>query len=204
MVHDLTMRLVAVVGCALVLTACTSGATKVVDSSITRTETITPSAGATGPVDTRPVVAQDATDCPVLSFADAASMGGMRLSHVQVLKQGSATVGCRFYAISTGLAQSEHLHGEDVIEITSTRYATPLSAHNALALLADKGTDPAQYTIAPGIVGVAFRTAFDPVDGARDWAVAFAKASVLVVVHTATTVTSYNAVQIAQSIVGKY
>jgi len=173
------MRLM-LVGCALALAAstaaCTSSQTTVIDSSVTRTQTITPTAAATGPVDTSPVTAHDAADCPLLAFQQAVSIGGMRLSRVQVLLQGGKTVGCRFFAISSGpLAQSEHLHGQNVIEIIGVRYATALSAHNALVVLADKGTDPAQYTIASGIVGVAFRAAFDPGDGTRDWNIAFAK-----------------------------
>jgi hypothetical protein len=196
---------ISVVAAILLLAGCTSAATTVVDSSVTRTETITPSAAATGPLDTRPIVAQDAATCPLLSFQDAASIGGMRLAHLQILRQGSATVGCRFFAISSGpLAQSEHLHGQDVLEITSARYASALTAHNALARLAGTGTDPAQYTIAPGVVGVAFRATFDPGDGDRDWAIAFAKNTALVVVRTATTVTSYNALQLAQAVVGKF
>jgi len=129
----------------------------------------------------------------------AADTTGMRLARVQVLRQGGTTIGCRFYALQgSPLATSEHLPGpnQPVVEITSSTFANTIAAHNALARLADAGTDPAQYTISDGIVGVAFRIRFDPSDGAKDWAVAFNKDSTLVVIKTAISNTSDDALGI--------
>jgi hypothetical protein len=69
--------------------------------------------------------------------------------------------------------------------------------------LANAGTDPAQYTIRSDIVGVAFRTRFDPADGARDWAVGFSVARKLVVIKTAVDDTSADALAIARIVVSK-
>jgi hypothetical protein len=133
-------------------------------------------------------------------------MVGMRLARVQVLRQGGTTIGCRFFALQgSPLATSERLPGpnQPVIQITSSVFADALAAHNALVRLADAGTDPAQYTIRVGIVGVAFRTTFDPSDGAKDWAVAFNKGSTLVVVKTAVSETSADALAIARSVISQ-
>ena len=82
----------------------------------------------------------------------------------------------------------------------TTRYRDALDAHNALAVAATKGTDQNQYAVVPGVVGVAYRVAFDPQDAGRDWAFGFSKASVLVVVRTARSDSSFTALQLAQAI----
>ena len=202
--------LVSTAVCLLVAattSACVKSKTTIVYSTDTTTHTATPSAGPTGPVDTRKVVVSDAAACPMLSATDAAQLGGMRLARIQVLKRGTSVVGCRFFAIQGSyLAASEHLPGpnQPVIEIDSSRYATELDAHNALAVISTKGTDQNQYTIATGIVGVAYRTTFDPQDGNRDWAVGFNKKATLVILRTARYDSSYTAVQLAQAIVSKF
>lgn len=200
-----------VIGCLMVVlsaSACVKSGTSTTYTTDVTTKTVAPpSATATGPVDARPAVASDAPDCPLLDAAQATDLGGMRLDHIQVLKRGTAIVGCRFFAIQgSALAASEHLPGpnQPVIEFTSAHYADDLSAHNALARAAEKGTDPNQYQIAAGVVGVAYRTAFDPADGARDWAVGFAKKTTLVVVRTATDKSSYIALQLARAVYPRF
>ncbi|MDT4939822.1 MAG: hypothetical protein QOG80_3493 [Pseudonocardiales bacterium] len=185
----------------------TSATTSVIDSTHTTVETITPSTDPAGPLDARPIVASDAPSCPLLSAANAAEDGGMRLARIQVLRRGSAVVGCRFYAIQgSSLATSEHLPGpnQPVIEITSAKYATHVAASNALVRIARKGTEPNQYPIAGSVVGVAYRATFDPGDGARDWSVGFAKNTTLVVVRTASDVTSLNALTLARAVFARF
>ena len=193
----------------LAVTACQGGQSADAPPTIasTHTRTITPSPAETGPVDVRPTTAADAVTCPILMTQTAADTTGMRLARVQVLRQGGTTIGCRFYALQgSPLATSEHLPGpnQPVVEITSSTFANTIAAHNALARLADAGTDPAQYTISDGIIAVAFRTRFDPSDGAKDWAVAFNKDSTLVVIKTAISNTSDDALGIAQTVVSKF
>ncbi|MDT4933973.1 MAG: hypothetical protein QOK11_1865, partial [Pseudonocardiales bacterium] len=144
----------------LVLPACQARQATYSISTIDRTQTrtIRPSAAGTGPLDVRPTAATDAHICPVLDEQAAAEMVRMRLARVQVLRQGGTTIGCRFFALQgSPLATSERLPGpkQPVVQITSSVFADALAAHNALVRLADAGTDPDQYTIRVGIVGVA-------------------------------------------------
>lgn len=188
---------------AMTASSCVHNSTTTSDTTDVTTHTVTPSAAPTGPVDTRRAIATPAADCPLLSATDAAQLGGMRLARIERLTRGTSVIGCRFYAIQgSALAASEHLPGpnQPVIEIASARYADDVSAHNALARTADKGTDQNQYPIASGVVGVAYRTTFDPEDGPRDWAVGFAKKTTLVIVSTARYDSSYSAVQLAQAV----
>jgi len=193
----------------LVITACSGGRPGGTPGTVVSTHPITvrPSQAATGPLDTRPTAAVDARACPFLDSQTVADTVGMRLGRVEVLRQGGKTIGCRFYALQgSPLSTSEHLPGpnQPVVEIASTVYATVTAAHNALARLATAGTDPQQRTITAGIVGVVFRTGFDPADGARDWTAAFNKASTLVVTRTAVTDTSEDALEIAQALAAKF
>ena len=191
---------------AATTSACVKSKTSIVYSTDTTTHTTTPSAGPTGPVDTRKLVASDAAACPLLSATDAAQLGGMRLARIQVLKRGTSVAGCRFFAIQGSyLAESEHLPGpnQPVIEIQTSRYATELDAHNALAVASTRGADQNQYPVATGAVGVAYRTTFDPQDGNRDWAFGFNKKATLVIVSTARSDSSYTALQLAQAIYPK-
>jgi hypothetical protein len=202
--------LVSAAVCALTAattSACVKSKTSDVYVTDTTTRIVSQSAAPTGPVDTRAVTASDAASCPLLTSGDAAEIGGMRLARVQVLKRGTSVAGCRFYAIQGSyLAESEHLPGpnQPVIDFTSSRYATELDAHNALAEISTRGSDQNQYPIAKGVVGVAYRTRFDPQDGNRDWAVGFNKGKTLVVLRTARSDSSYTAVQLAQAVYARY
>lgn len=192
---------------AATTSSCVKSSTTTSYTTDVSTTTVTPTSAPTGPVDRRAVVAADAPACPVLSAAEAADLGGMRLARIQVLRQGTAVVGCRFFAIQgSALAESEHLPGpnQPVIEIAATRYADAVSAHNALARAADKGTDANQYPVAAGVVGVAYRTTFDPTDGPRDWAVGFSKQATLVIVRTARSDNSFSALQVAQAVYPRF
>jgi hypothetical protein len=191
------------------LTACTASHSPAGPSEIvsTHTNTITLSPSNTGAIDVGPTTAANASSCPLLTMQTASESTGMRLDRIQVLRQARRVIGCRFYALQgSPLATSEHLPGpnQPVIAITSSRFATDTAAHNALARLASAGTEPAQYTIGGSTVAVAFRTTFDPTDGAKDWAVAFAKHTTLVVIKTAISDTSADAVDVARAVFPKF
>jgi hypothetical protein len=189
------------------LAGCVTSGDTTVDTTDTTVSTVSASPERTGPVDTRRAVASDTPGCPLLSATDAAQIGGMRLARIQTLKRGTSVIGCRFFAIQgSWLAQSEHLPGPDqpVIEIASTRYVSGLAAHNALARVSTKGSDQNQYNVTADVVGVAYRVAFDPADGPRDWAFGFSKGTTLVVVRTATNVTSQIARDIARAVYPKF
>ena len=61
---------------AATTSACVKSKTSIVYSTDTTTHTTTPSAGPTGPLDSRKLVASDAAACPLLSATDAAQLGG--------------------------------------------------------------------------------------------------------------------------------
>ena len=57
---------------------------------------------------------------------------------------------------------------------------------------------------APGVDGVSFQTRLSAPDAGRNWAFAFAKGNVMVVVRTDQTDSSLNAVNIAEAIVDRF
>lgn len=161
------------------------------------------------PVGGRPRAGEVARSCPYLkagldseptSGPNVADLEGDRVGAVTVLT-GYRPMGCRFYfAYSYG--NTRH---EAIADILPRTFATATQAHNALVLTARAGTEPlSEPGFVPGVDGIAYRTRFFGPDGARDWAFAFAKGRVLVVVHTQQTDTSRNAVNLGRAVVGKF
>ena len=106
-------------------------------------------------------------------------------------------VGCRFYFYAPPY--------EAVADIQPYTYATEIDARNALVLASRTGTDPQpRPSMAPGVDAILYRTAFFGDDGRQDWACAFAKGKILVIVHTQQNRDSLNAFTIARDIVGKF
>jgi hypothetical protein len=180
---------------------------------VTTTIEAPPSSVSAGPIRTGPTVAAKARSCPFLDAQSAASRVGMRLDAIKILSSGGRVIGCRFYPLGHPTAQcdrtclaGEHLPpaSQPALEITSARYATTVDAHNAVVLLARAGTNPQQAQIAAGIIGVCYQTEFYPKDRGQDWACAFNKATVVVVVHTAVVDPSYNAVQVAKGVAPRF
>lgn len=103
-------------------------------------------------------------------------------------------VGCRFYFYAPPY--------EAIADIVPRRLATALDAHNAMVLTATKtGTDATgKPGIAKGVDAVLFRTRFFGPDGRRDWACAFAKGRLLVIVHTQRADTSLSALLLAEAV----
>ena len=106
-------------------------------------------------------------------------------------------VGCRFYFHCCSY--------EAVADIQPYTYATANDAHNAMVLASRTGTQAeGRPQFVPGVDAILYRTAFFGDDGRQDWACAFAKGKVLVIVHTQQNNISVNALNIARDIVGKF
>ena len=126
-----------------------------------------------------------------------AELEGDRIYRMTVLTQ-LKPVGCRFYFYAPPY--------EAVADIQPRTFATATEAHNAMVLTATMtGTDAiGKPDFVPGVDAILYRTKFFGEDGAADWACAFAKGNVLVVVHTQQNDVSLNALRLAQAIVGKF
>ncbi|MGI8679250.1 MAG: hypothetical protein ACR2LX_11285 [Jatrophihabitans sp.] len=206
-----------VVTAAALATVATAGCTAPTTTSSTKdsTTTITASASSSAPdapTQRGPTTAATARSCPFLGKQSAADRVGLRLDAIKVLSSGGKVIGCRFYPLGHPNAQcnetclqQEHLPppSQAVIEIASAQYASATDAHAAAFSLGTAGTNPQQAQIAPGVTGVCFQTEFYPKDRDQDWACAFNKRAVLVLVHTATT-ESFNAVQVAKGVAPKF
>lgn len=140
--------------------------------------------------------------CPyILSSQDQgpgslADLEGDRVYRTTVLT-GTRPVGCRFYFYAPPY--------EAIAEIAARTFADAESAHDALVLTGEAGTEvEGKPDIVPGVDAVLFRTKFFGPDGARDWACVFAKGKVLVTVRTQRFDTSFNALLIARAIAPKF
>jgi hypothetical protein len=110
---------------------------------------------------------------------------------------GLHPVGCRFYFYAPPY--------EALADIVPHTYATPGEAHNALIAAGRQGADAiGRPNFVPGVDGILYRTKFFADDGRRDWAFAFAKGRVLVVIHTHRTDTSLNALLLGKAVVAKF
>jgi hypothetical protein len=193
-----------------VATGCTSGSADpgTATTTTTRTVTNTRPAAPSGPLATGPTSAAAASSCPFLSKQSAADKVGMRLARITVLTSGGKPIGCRFYALQgSPLSQSEHLPGpkQPAVEILSTRYSSPLAAHNALVRLAQQqGTNLQQASIVGQAPGACFQTAFYPHDRGKDWACAFSKGTIMVVVRTVVTTPALSAILVSRAIAAKF
>lgn len=137
-----------------------------------------------------PYIASTPDEDPKVNVAD---IEGDHVYRTTVLTRRKP-VGCRFYFYAPPY--------EAIADILPRRFATARDAHNAMVLTATKtGTDAVgKPDIVKGVDGVLFRTRFFGPDGARDWACAFAKGTLMVVVHTQRADTSLNALLLARAI----
>lgn len=133
---------------------------------------------------------QDPTSQP-----NVADIQGNRIGRTTVLTD-LRPVGCRFYF--------EYQY-QAVADILPQTFSTAIAAHNAMVRTAQAGTAALGVPdFVKGVDGISYRTKFYGPDGSQDWAFAFAKGRVLVVVHTEETRTSQNALFLAQAIAGKF
>jgi hypothetical protein len=108
-------------------------------------------------------------------------------------------VGCRFYFYAGPY--------EAISDILPTTFANPTDAYNAMVATGAAGTGTLGVKdLIPGVDGVLYKTQFFGPDVAKggDWACAFAKGNVMVIVHTQQTNVSFNARSIATSIAPKF
>jgi hypothetical protein len=209
-----TRTVVAAALAAALLTGCTAHSAAPAGPSspvptTTTVETITkpPPTANQRPIDTGPTKASSAPDCPLGGEQAVANKIGMRLARIQVLSTGGTVRGCRIYALQhSPLATTEHLPGphQPAVEVTSARYVDADAAHNAVARLADRGRNPQRVHITPGVVGACFQTTFYPRDHGRDWACAFAKGTIAVLVRTVVVSPALDAIAVARLVAGHF
>lgn len=211
-----------VVGAAVVLTGCTAASPGPVDTTVTSTRTVTrppttitpdvpaPFGAAALDVPAQPPgsplpAGQVEQTCPYIkagkniepettgkNFAD---IEGSRVQRVTVLTE-LKPVGCRFYWFS-----DFHPTGD----IMPSTYASPTEAHNAMVVTAEAGTGALGVpAFVPGVDGISFRTRMNAADDGQDWAFAFAKGKVMVVIRTDQTDVSVNARLIAEAVVDRF
>jgi hypothetical protein len=129
---------------------------------------------------------------PVGSVAD---IEGDRVGRTVVLP-GTNPEGCRFY-FAYGPYQA-------VADIQVYRYADHTLANNTMVATAKAGLRAQGIpNLIPGVPGVVFQTKFNKNDGNKDWACAFAKGSLVVIVHTQQNDTSFNAMELAKTVAPK-
>jgi len=89
------------------------------------------------------------------------------------------------------------------VEILLAKYGSPLGAHNAFVSTAKNGADYQRVKIEPGNTGICYRTSVWRKDKGTDWACAFSKGKIAVVIRTIVTTGAYSVVQVAQAIARK-
>jgi len=200
------------------LTAC-SGATGDTptpsDTTITSTVTATRSAKPTYvpppattvpplPPNLKPPKGEKARLCPYIrsgkdmdptTLPNVADIVGSRVVQTTVITT-TKPVGCRFYFWGPYYA---------IADIVPKTFANPTDAHNAMVLTAEAGKQARGVHLLPGVDGVLFLTKFYGPDG-LDWACAFAKGNVMVVVRTAHKADeqSVSAVDLAKAVAKKF
>lgn len=210
------LGLVAV--CAAALSSCSSSGTATPtarDSTQTRTITRTVTATPTYlPPPARTVAPQPPGStlprgeveraCPYIASTpqqdpkrNVADIEGDHVYRTTVLT-GLTPVGCRFYFYAEPY--------EAIADIVPRTFDSAVAAHNAMVLTAQRTGSEAsgRPDIVPGVDAVLFRTTFFGPDGARDWACAFAKGKVMVVVHTQRTDQSVSALELARAIASRF
>ena len=210
---------IAALAACLALAACTSssnppsGSTST--STTTRTHTLAPTTTNFKPPapafvhpltsDTAPKGERFAT-CPYIRTGlnqDQDFNGGVNLANLEGDRVSRTTlltkyhpVGCRFYfAYGT----------QAIADIRPYTFATATEAFNAMVLMARTGHNAiTERNFVNGLTGISFQTKYNPTDGAKDWAFAFAKGKRMVVVYTQQDNVSRNALYIAQAIAKKF
>jgi len=222
------LKLVAALAAALVMAGCTSSAGPATgERTITSTQTLTrptapstPRSSATLPkpfalaavnVPPRPPgqpLPKGEVDgsCPYLraglniepeptgnNFADLEGNRVQRVTRLTSLKP----VGCRFYF------QGDYHPTGDILPVT---YSSAVQAHNAMVVTAEAGSSAQGVpSFVPGVDGISFQTKLNAPDAGQDWAFAFAKGNIMVVVRTDQNKNlPADAEYIAKAIVGKF
>jgi hypothetical protein len=136
--------------------------------------------------------------CPYISNDDLAAKEGdhvYRTSNLTTL----TPVGCRFYFYAGPF--------EAIADIAPMTFATDVDAYNAMVATGAAGTGTIGVKdLITGVDAVLYKTQFYGPDTAKggDWACAFAKGKVMVVVHTQQTNVSFNARALATQLAPKF
>lgn len=128
-------------------------------------------------------------DCPYLSRQDATNIEGNMVGRVTVVTTNPP--GCNFY-----FAYGD---GHMVLKISAQRFADPISANNAMVLAAQAGNN-ADPVAGIGDAAVLYQVGFYDLDAAQDWACAFIKGGLLVIVNTDQKFPSFNARAVAEAV----
>lgn len=199
----------------LVLAGCSSGhtpvpkdttSTQTVVRTRTPTPTFTPAPARSVtplPPGAHPLAGEVERACPYIASTPAenpdvnvADIEGDHVYRTTVLT-GLKPVGCRFYFYAGAF--------EAIADIVPRTLSSAKAAHNAMVLTAEAGQQAeGKPGIAAGVDAVLYRTAFFGPDGDRDWACAFTKGAVLVIVHTQRTDTSLNALLLARALATRF
>ena len=139
---------------------------------------------------------QVAADCPYLDTLTAMDIEGNRVGQTAI--SAAKPTACTFYYAYAPVRPTLADHPAEVRH----RYGR-LQRDGA-----DGRSRAARSTVvvasSPGVDAVLYRTKFYQPDGGRNWACSFAKGTTVVTVRTDRTDTSYNALQIAKTIAGKF
>jgi hypothetical protein len=135
--------------------------------------------------------------CPYIANTDVANLEGDHVYRSSVLTT-TTPPGCRFYFYAGPF--------EAIADIVATTFATATDAYNAMVATGAAGVAAeGAKNLIPGVDAVLYKTTFFGQDGTNgDWACAFAKGKVMVVVHTQQTNVSYNARAIATAVAPKF
>ena len=196
---------------ALLLGACTRSHPVATDTTVTQTVTHTRSAppGTAVPVRTVPPLPPGQAPargevekaCPYIhsnfdeGTPNVADLEGDRVYRTTVITSMNP-VGCRFYFWASPY--------EAVADIVTQRFPSVAQAQAALLATARAGRSAQSVNgLVPGVNGAVFQTSFFGPDAGKDWACAFTKGTVLVIVHTQQNDLSYNAKQLAAAVAPK-
>ncbi len=139
--------------------------------------------------------AQVAGTCPYVDTQTAMDIEGNRIGQTAV--SAVKPIVCTFYYAYAPVRAT--------LQIAPLRFATATDAYNAMVLTGEAGSEvDSRRSIVPGVDAVLYRTKFYQPDDGRNWACSFAKGTTMVTVRTDRTDTSYNALQIAKAIAGKF
>ncbi|HVU90894.1 MAG TPA: hypothetical protein VHC23_01600 [Jatrophihabitans sp.] len=203
----------------LAVAGCTSSSaprptTSTVTSTVTGTRTPSPASTFTPepvatvrplPPGTKPRAGEKERHCPYVRTGlnqdagggvNMADLEGDRIYRTTVLTRYHP-VGCRFYFYAGPY--------EAVADIRPFTFPTATAAYNAMVLTARTGRNAIpEPNFTAHLTGVSFQTRYFGPDGRRDWAFAFAKGKLMVVIYTQRKDTSRNAVYIARAVAAEF
>jgi len=136
-------------------------------------------------------------DCPYISNQAVADTEGDHVYRTAVLTTLTPH-GCRFYFYAGPF--------EAIADILPMTFSSATEAYNAMVATGKAGKSTLGVKgLIPGVDAVLYKTTFFGPDGPfGDWACAFAKGKVMVVVHTQQTNVSYNARSLAEQLAPKF